>query len=170
MAAWRRSTAGCTAPSACSAIKVLSSSLATNDSFVELFYREARLAAGLRHPNIVQLFDVALHNGQHYLVMELLEGQSLHEIVRNDAPILLTRVVHLVGQLAEALDHAHRRGIAHRDVKPANVFVGSSDHLHLVDFGIARRRRHPPDHHPGNRHAGVHGARAVRRAARRAGR
>ena len=70
--------------------------------------------------------------------MELLEGQSLREMARNDAPIPLTRVVHLIGQLAEALDYAHRRGVAHRDVKPANAFVGPSDHVHLVEFGIAR--------------------------------
>lgn len=120
------------------AIKVMSSSLATNDGFVELFYREARLAAGLRHPNIVQIFDIAQCEGLHYLVMELLEGRSLYDIISTDAPLPLRRVVHLVGQLAEALDHAHGRGIAHRDVKPANVFVGPSDELTLVDFGIAR--------------------------------
>lgn len=120
------------------AINVMSSSLAAHDSFVELFYREARLAAGLRHPNIAQIFDIAQHDGLHYLVMELLEGQSLLDVIRQDAPIPLTRVVRLVGKLADALDHAHRQGIAHRDVKPANAFVGPSDVLTLVDFGIAK--------------------------------
>lgn len=120
------------------AVKVMSSSLAANDSFVELFYREARLAAGLRHPNIVQIFDIAQQDGLPYLVMELLEGRSLHDVIRSDAPVPLTRVAHFVGQLANALDHAHRQGIAHRDVKPANAFVGPSDVLTLVDFGIAR--------------------------------
>jgi serine/threonine-protein kinase len=120
------------------AIKVMSSSLAANDSFVELFYREARLAAGLRHPNIVQMFDIARHDGLHYLVMELLRGQSLHEVIQQDAPIPLTRAARFVGQLADALDYAHQQGIAHRDVKPANAFVGPGDRLTLVDFGIAR--------------------------------
>ena len=120
------------------AIKVMSSSLAANDSFVELFYREARLAAGLRHPNIVQMFDIARHDGQHYLVMELLKGRSLHEVIQQDAPLPLARVAHFVGQLADALDYAHRQDIAHRDVKPANAFVGPNDRLTLVDFGIAR--------------------------------
>ena len=120
------------------AIKVMSSSLAANDSFVELFYREARLAAGLRHPNIVQMFDIAQHDGLHYLVMELLKGQSLHEVIQQNAPIPLTRAAHFVGKLADALDYAHQQGIAHRDVKPANAFVGPGDRLTLVDFGIAR--------------------------------
>ena len=81
-------------------IKVMSSGPATHHSFVELFCREARLAAGLRHPNIVQIFDIAQHDGLHYLVMELLEGRSLHDVIRQDAPIPLPRVLHQVGQPA----------------------------------------------------------------------
>ncbi|HZO24947.1 MAG TPA: serine/threonine-protein kinase [Chloroflexota bacterium] len=150
------------------AIKVMSSSLATRDSFVDLFYREVRLAAGLRHPNIVQIFDIAQHDDFHYLVMELLEGRSLHDVAREDEPLPLPRVLYLVGQLAEALDYAHGQGIAHRDVKPANAFVDPADRLTLIDFGIARRRRHPPDGDARDRHAGVHGARGLRRAACRA--
>jgi serine/threonine-protein kinase len=120
------------------AIKVMSSSLATHDSFVQLFYREARLAAGLRHPNIVQIFDIGAQDGLHYLVMELLAGRSLRTVVQEDGPLPLDRVARLIGQLAIALDHAHRQGIAHRDVKAANAFVGPTDQVTLVDFGIAR--------------------------------
>ncbi|MFN8633179.1 MAG: protein kinase [Chloroflexota bacterium] len=120
------------------AIKVMSSSLSTHDSFVRLFYREAKLATGLRHPNIVQVFDIGDQDGLHYLVMELLEGCSLRDSIRNDGPIPPARVVNLVTQLAEALEHAHGRGVAHRDVKPANAFVSPDDFLTLVDFGIAR--------------------------------
>jgi hypothetical protein len=120
------------------AVKVMAPGLATNDSFVELFYREARLAASLRHPNIVEIFDVAQQDGLHYLVMQLLAGRSLRDVVRGDSPIALARGVHLVAQLAEALDYAHHQGIVHRDVKSANAFVGPADRLTLVDFGIAR--------------------------------
>src|SRR5215213_5717639 len=120
------------------AVKVMSPGLATNDSFVELFYREARLAASLRHPNIVEIFDVAQQDGLHFLVMQLLAGRSLREVVSAESPMSLTRVALLVAQLANALDHAHRQGIVHRDVKSANAFVGPADRLTLVDFGIAR--------------------------------
>ena len=84
------------------AIKVMSYSLATRDSFVDLCYREARLAAGLRHPNIVQIFDIAQHDGFHYLVMELLEGRSLHDVAREDEPLPLPRVLYLVGRMPAA--------------------------------------------------------------------
>ena len=70
--------------------------------------------------------------------MELLEGESLREVIRGDQPLALSRVVHFVEQLAAALDYAHQQGVAHRDVKPGNIFVGTNDHLTLVDFGIAR--------------------------------
>ncbi|MFN8633661.1 MAG: protein kinase [Chloroflexota bacterium] len=120
------------------AVKVMSLQFVNDDSFVRLFYREARLAAGLHHPNIVQIHDVADHDGQPYIVMELLEGRSLRDVIYHEQPVSLDRVVHLVRQLASALDHAHENGIAHRDIKPANVFVSPNDVVTLVDFGIAR--------------------------------
>jgi serine/threonine protein kinase len=120
------------------AIKVMSSSLAANPSFVRLFHREAGLAAILNHPNIVRTYDIAEQDGTPYLVMELLIGRSLRDVVRGDWPISLERVSHLLSQLAAALDYAHEHAIAHRDIKPSNVFVAPNDHLTLVDFGIAR--------------------------------
>src|SRR5262249_44623460 len=77
-------------------------------------------------------------DGLHYLVMELLAGRSLRTVIQEDGPLPLDRVARLVAQLAGALDHAHRQGIAHRDVKAADAFVGPSDQVTLVDFGIAR--------------------------------
>jgi serine/threonine protein kinase len=120
------------------AIKVMSGTLASHDGFVRLFYREAKLAAGLRHPNIVHIYDVGEQDGFPYLVMELLEGRSLRDVILQDRPLPLPRVIHLLNQLAAALDYAHAHGVAHRDVKPANAFVSGDDHLTLVDFGIAR--------------------------------
>ena len=120
------------------AIKVMSASLAAHDGFVQLFYREARLSARLRHPNVVQMYDVGEEDGVTYLVMELLEGRSLRDVIQQDGPLPVERAVHFVQQLAAALDYAHAEGVAHRDVKPANAFVSSDDHLTLVDFGIAR--------------------------------
>lgn len=122
------------------AIKVMSLPihLAGRDSFLRLFQREARLAARLRHPNIVQIYDVAQQDGIHYIVMELLEGRSLTSLIRSTGALPLERAIHLLEQLASALDFAHIQGVIHRDLKPANAFVGDDDHLTLVDFGIAR--------------------------------
>ena len=120
------------------AIKVMSPGLAAQDRFVRLFQREAKLAADLRHPNVVQIYDIGVQDGLHYIVMELLQGRSLRDLIKQEHPLPLSRAIHLVRQLADALDYAHGRGVAHRDVKPANAFVGADDHLTLVDFGIAR--------------------------------
>ena len=116
----------------------MSATLAGRESFIQLFYREARLSARLRHPNVVQMYDVGEDGGLTYLVMELLEGRSLRDVIRQDGPLPVSRAAHFVQQLAAALQYAHANGIAHRDVKPANAFISSDDHLTLVDFGIAR--------------------------------
>ena len=132
------------------AVKVLPGTLAADPTFIQRFEREARLAAELRHPNIVVVHDVDDDQGTYYIAMELLEGRSLRDLIRDEAPIPVERALHLLDQLASALDFAHGRGVVHRDVKPANIFVSSThsgngppgaertDHLTLVDFGIAR--------------------------------
>ncbi len=120
------------------AVKVLPLQLAADPTFIMRFEREARLAAQLRHPHIVVVHDVGDHEGIHYIAMELLEGRSLRQVTLEDEPLAIDRCLRLLDQLAQAIDFAHQHQIAHRDVKPANVFVSPSDHLTLVDFGIAR--------------------------------
>jgi serine/threonine protein kinase len=120
------------------AIKVLPAMLAYDETFLQRFEREARLASELRHPNIVMIHDIAEERSVNYIVMELLDGRSLHELIRNEGPLPLARAVGLLQQLAAALDFAHKRGVVHRDIKPGNAIVGADDHLTLVDFGIAR--------------------------------
>jgi serine/threonine protein kinase/ABC-type dipeptide/oligopeptide/nickel transport system permease subunit len=120
------------------AIKVLPAMLAHDETFLQRFEREARLASELRHPNIVMIHDIAEENSTQYIVMELLEGRSLHDVIRRDGPLPIERAVSLLGQLADALDFAHAGGVVHRDIKPGNAIVDASDHLTLVDFGIAR--------------------------------
>ena len=120
------------------AIKILPAAYAHDETFVQRFEREARLASELRHPNIVMIFDIAEERGTNYIVMELLDGRSLHEVIRQDGPLPLDRAIGMLGQLAEALDFAHARGVVHRDIKPGNALVGANDHVTLVDFGIAR--------------------------------
>jgi len=120
------------------AIKVLPTVFAHDEMFLQRFEREAKLASELRHPNIVMIYDIAEEKGVNYIVMELLDGPSLHEVIRQDGPLPLERAIGLLGQLADALDFAHQRSVVHRDIKPGNALVGANDHVTLVDFGIAR--------------------------------
>ena len=120
------------------AIKILPPHLATDESFVARFKREATIAAGLRHQNVVLIYDVGQQDDYHYIVMELVEGRPLREVIHADKPIPIDRAIRLLRPLAEALDFAHQHGVIHRDVKPTNVIVGEDDHVTLLDFGIAR--------------------------------
>ncbi len=120
------------------AIKVLPPQLSFDQEFVERFQREARAAAGLRHPNIVVIHDVGQEEGIYYIVMEYLEGRTLKEVIEQEGALPPKRVVRIMEQVAGALDYAHQRGFVHRDVKPANIFVGEGDRVTLTDFGIAK--------------------------------
>lgn len=104
----------------------------------ERFQREARAAGRLGHPNIVRVYDVSEDRGRAFLVMEFIEGQSLHRILRTRGPLPVDEVVTIGEQVASALDEAHRSGIVHRDVKPANILLTQSGVVKVTDFGIAR--------------------------------
>jgi serine/threonine-protein kinase len=119
------------------AVKVLLPS-EVDEGVVERFHAEGRISASLRHENIVQIFDVDEVDDVHFLVMEMLEGQSLLQLLRSSGALPLERVVVLLRQVADALDYAHARGVVHRDIKPSNVIVGPNDKVTLIDFGIAR--------------------------------
>src|SRR5215213_10036146 len=120
------------------AIKVLPEQFAAEEGFVQRFKREATIAAGLRHPNIVLIYDIGQQDDYHYIVMELVEGRPLRDVIRADKPLSIARIIRLLRPLAEALDYAHTHGVVHRDVKPTNVIVGPDDKVTLLDFGIAR--------------------------------
>ncbi|MEA2452660.1 MAG: eukaryotic-like serine/threonine-protein kinase [Actinomycetota bacterium] len=120
------------------AIKLLASNLADDSNFVERFRREARASAGLRHPNIANVFDAGDEDDCHFIVMELAEGRDLARVLREDGPLAPERAVNVLGQISLALGHAHAAGIIHRDVKPANVIVDDKDGVKVTDFGIAR--------------------------------
>ena len=113
----------------------------TDPEAVARFIREARAAGGLNHPNIVSVFDVDTENGIPYVVSEVLEGETLR--ARLDRGMVPYRKAIDYGvQIAQALDAAHGRGICHRDVKPANVFITSDGRVKLLDFGIAKLTEH----------------------------
>lgn len=120
------------------AIKVLPPEFTYDKTFVQRFLHEARAAARLNHPNIVAIYDVGEQNGVYFIVMQKLEGESLHSLIQRAQGLPMARAAHLVGQVAAGLDYAHAQGLVHRDIKPANIFVGPDDHATVMDFGIAK--------------------------------
>ena len=123
------------------AIKFLSPELADDAAFRERFIRESRLAAAIEHPAIVPIYEAGTMGGSLFIAMRFVPGQDLGRILRSEAPLDVQRCLALVAPLADALDTAHRRGLIHRDVKPANVLVerDGSERAYLTDFGLSRR-------------------------------
>lgn len=126
------------------AIKVLSHAQSASEEAVLRFLREARTAAEIDHPNIAPILDLGrLESGAPYLVMELLEGEDLAEVIAREAPMPLSRILELLGPVAQAIDAVHAAGLLHRDIKPANVFLAQRPDGRmmptLVDFGLATR-------------------------------
>jgi len=120
------------------AIKFLSHRMAIDAVSLERFEREARAASALNHPNICTVHDVGEFQGRPYLVMELLEGQSLKERIAK-TPLVAAEVNSIAQQVCAALQAAHDKGIVHRDIKPANIFVTASGQVKVLDFGLAKR-------------------------------
>jgi Tol biopolymer transport system component len=118
------------------AIKVLPEGVAQNDEFLVRFEREAKTISSLNHPNICTLFDVGHESGAHFLVMELIEGESLADRLQK-GPLSPDQVLKIGAQIADALNRAHKQGIVHRDLKPGNVMLTKTG-AKLLDFGLAR--------------------------------
>ena len=132
------------------ALKVLSPATAAQPGFVARFQQEARLIASLRHPNIVQIYDLGEQDGHWYMVQELLPGPTLVEQLRavaaQNSKLPREQVIDVVRQLAAALDAAHAAGVIHRDVKPGNAIWNAGGTLVLTDFGIAKSTQLPANH------------------------
>ncbi|MBL0749679.1 serine/threonine-protein kinase [Nocardioides baculatus] len=110
----------------------------TTDRDIERAQREARIAAGITHPHVVSILDLVKDVDCYWIVMEHVRGRTLAEVVRADGALRAERAAGILAQAADALVHATRAGIVHRDVKPSNIMVGDDDHAKLGDFGIAR--------------------------------
>jgi Protein kinase domain len=119
------------------AIKVLPEAFSTDRDRLRRFEQEARAAAALSHANIVSIYDVGTHEGQPYVVSELLEGQTLRDILRGGA-LPLDLALRYAMQLCQGLAAAHQRGIIHRDLKPENLFITKTGRLKILDFGLAK--------------------------------
>src|SRR5438552_2029782 len=120
------------------AIKVLAPQYAKDQAFVERFRREAQAAARLNHPGVVSVYDTGSDGGIHYIVMEYVDGRTLAEVLDQEGRLQPERAAEVLAQVAEALSFAHRSGIVHRDVKPANIMIGRGGEVKVMDFGIAR--------------------------------
>jgi len=121
------------------AIKVLKSELNDDLDFVNKFDKEAKAAASLSHPNIVNVYDVGEDGEIKYIVMELLEGTTLKDIILSNPEYLdNNEIIDIAYQIASALEHAHENNIIHRDIKPENIIIDSNNSVKVADFGIAR--------------------------------
>src|SRR5581483_8560941 len=119
------------------ALKFLTEAHTREPEALKRFEREARAASALNHPNICTVYDVGEHDNRPFLVLELLEGETLQARIRR-GPLTIDEVVDFGIQLCDSLDSAHQKGIIHRDIKPANIFLTARGHAKILDFGIAK--------------------------------
>jgi serine/threonine protein kinase len=130
-------------------LKILAPELAADPTFQKRFVNESRIAAGLDHPNVVPIYEADEADGRLFIAMRYVRGTDLDVLIRDEGALPLRRTAEIVRQVAAALDTAHREGLVHRDVKPANILItpGSGtegDHAYLTDFGITKRRAQGP--------------------------
>lgn len=119
------------------AIKIMHQAHLQDESFLARFEREAQIVARLEHPHIVPIYDFADYNGQPYLVMKFVEGQTLKSLL-TARPLTLEEILWIMPPIADALDYAHRQDVLHRDIKPSNILLDTNGTPYLTDFGLAR--------------------------------
>lgn len=120
------------------AVKILRPSLTNDHSFLVRFRQEARNVANLSHPNIVTVHDVGQDNNTHYIVMEYIDGANLKDIIREESPLPISKVLDLGIQICAGVGYAHRAKLVHADVKPQNILVTDNNKVKVTDFGIAQ--------------------------------
>ena len=126
------------------AVKVLHDQLAKQERFIERFRREAKAVASLVHTNIVEIYDVGQFNNYYFIVMELLEGQTLKDYVKEKGRLSVSETINIMRQVCAGVEVAHRYGIVHRDLKPQNIFIRKDGVIKIMDFGIAYQQDASP--------------------------
>jgi ABC-type branched-subunit amino acid transport system substrate-binding protein/DNA-binding beta-propeller fold protein YncE len=121
------------------ALKLIAPELAEDERFRSRFLKEPRLAAALDHPHVVPVYEAGEYDGQLFLAMRYVEGSDLKSLLEREGRLAPERALGVLAQVADALDAAHRRGLVHRDVKPANVLLDEEGHAYLTDFGISKQ-------------------------------
>jgi serine/threonine protein kinase len=121
------------------ALKLVAPELAEDERFRARFLREPRLAASLDHPNVIPIYEAGERDGRLYLAMRFVQGSDLKRVLEREGRLAPERALRVLGQVAGALDAAHRRALVHRDVKPANVLIDESGHAYLTDFGVTKQ-------------------------------
>lgn len=120
------------------AVKILHEEFKQDKEFVDKFQREAQAAARLSHPNIVNIYDVGVADGDHYIVMEYVPGRTLKDRIRQEGHLSVSESLRVAREIAEALAHAHANNLVHCDIKPHNILMMADGHAKVADFGIAR--------------------------------
>ena len=120
------------------AVKILHQQYENDKEFIERFQREAKAAARITHPNIVNVHDVGVAEGRHYIVMEYVPGRTLKERIKEEGPVPAAEALHIARQIAGALAQAHANNLVHCDIKPHNILVMPDGNVKVADFGIAR--------------------------------
>ena len=120
------------------AVKVLKQEFAEDVTFVTKFRSEAQSAAGLEHPNIVNIYDVGSENGMYYIVMEYVEGITLKTYIEKKGQLNFKEAISIAIQVGRGIEAAHNKGIIHRDIKPQNIIISTEGKVKVTDFGIAR--------------------------------
>ena len=119
------------------AVKMMKHDMAMNDEFLAKFHQEARTIAAFNHENIIKVYDIEARFRTVFIIMEMVEGQTIRDMIRQQKSLAFDRIADLLVQVCEGLAYAHRRGIVHRDVKPSNMFVCRDGRLKILDFGLA---------------------------------
>ncbi|MCD4657030.1 MAG: serine/threonine protein kinase [Planctomycetes bacterium] len=122
------------------AIKVLSYQYAKDEHYLKRFYREAKMAAAIQHPNIVQVYDFGQEHGLNYLVMEYVDGETLEDKIKREKKLSITEAIRIHMDVLKGMKTAHSQEIIHRDIKPENIMITKNNEVKLTDMGLARHK------------------------------